>query len=210
MRSPLSPAPMLTLPGRPARRTAWHSVMPSAMPPMTCGAPGSRPCSRPDRVGGAAGTGRHGRRAGKIAGHRADRPVGRRLRRLPRRRRACAARRPATAAPVGADQIVRTDRSFGAEVGGPADAVGLCPVGLGENIDRLGEPAAVVVVLEHLGRVLAAGDAAASAAAQTSAILEMARWRGKTTSPGDLSSCPLRRILRQHDGTGQAVHWPSG
>ena len=35
LRAPLSPAPTVTLPGWPARRTAWHSVMPSAMPPMT-------------------------------------------------------------------------------------------------------------------------------------------------------------------------------
>jgi hypothetical protein len=41
--------------------------------------------------------------------------------------------------------------------------------------------------------------AASPAAHKTSAILEMARQR-KTISPGGLSACPLKGILRHHDG----------
>src|SRR6478609_10315153 len=62
LRSPFSSAPILMLLGAPARRTTWHSVMPSATPPPNTGAAAaasgsSRSGSGAGRAGGAAPTG---------------------------------------------------------------------------------------------------------------------------------------------------------
>src|SRR5674476_1343351 len=71
---------MLTLPARPARRTAWHSVMPSAMPPVTGGAPGSGPPGLTEAAGIGAparspATEPADRSAGSVAGDLAGAPL---------------------------------------------------------------------------------------------------------------------------------------
>ncbi len=154
-------------------------------------------------VGRDRGRWRHGR-VGEIAGHGADRPVGRRGRRSGRcrrsRRRLRDGRRAAAA--IRSDQIFRGHRSAGIELdiavvvaGGPR------PTGLCEHVHGLGEPAALVVVLEQLHRVLAAGK---SRGEPNGTHNERNPGNDATTQNslprGDLSACPLICILRHHDG----------
>src|SRR5271169_1350719 len=63
LRSPRSPALIEMLPGRPARRTTSHSLMPSAIPPMIWGPPGccGRSGSGLTETGVAAGIGARAR-----------------------------------------------------------------------------------------------------------------------------------------------------
>jgi hypothetical protein len=75
-----------------------------------------------------------------------------------------------------------------------------CPIRFSENIDLLREPATVVLVLEDLRRILATSK-------DHGATSERKAKRGATTqrqTPNKLSTCPLERILRHHNGSPQA------
>src|SRR5262249_55189871 len=83
-------------------------------------------------------------RAGVIAGNRPDLLLGGGCLRGRGRRGALA---------VGAYQIFRANRTLRAETG--ICRAGTRPVGLGEEINRLGEPAAFVLILKDLRRIRA-------------------------------------------------------
>ena len=223
LRAPLSPAPTVTLAGWPARRTAWHSVMPSAMPPMTgrrsfdgsdfqtIARLGGDPAWR-SRLGGRRGSLRH-RRAGEVAGHRAVGRVGARRGRgcgsLGSRRggrclrRSLRPRRLGRAAAGGIDQILGRDRPARAERG----RLGIWPTwpNRGRRKSTWWAKASLCYRSRtHRPAPEQPETAAARAAARTAARHEWTRRCGKPGPPADLSGCPLCRILRHHNGGGQA------
>src|SRR6185437_180022 len=105
------------------------------------------------------------------------------------------------ASTVRSDQILRTN--------GPAWAkadlgrAGARPIRFGEDISRLREPTAVVVILENLRRVLATANQQHGAASERKTKLGVTT-RQNRKPPNALSACPLERILRHHNGGPQA------
>jgi hypothetical protein len=69
------------------------------------------------------------------------------------------------------------------------------PIRLAEEI--LGKPAAVVLVLKYLGRIFAAADGEGGGADERNT--KTGAMKRQRLSSIDLSVCPLRYILRQHD-----------
>src|SRR5450759_2100514 len=173
--------------------------MPSAMPPMTVGAPGTEPpCNPSPELADAtvpAGIGAPARSpAIEPTGRSADGSAG-------------AAGFGSGVAAASATQRPSAPTRSSGPTGplGPSSAVlaslNLAQSGLEKMSTGLENQPPSLLLSNSCAEFLQPATAMASAAAQTSAILETTRWRGKTTSPDDLSSCPLRRILRQHDGT---------
>jgi hypothetical protein len=121
---------------------------------------------------------------------------------------------------IGAHQILGCDRPLRAEIDGARRRPG--PIRLAKEIERFGKPAAVVLVLKYLGRILAPADRERGGADERNT--ETGAMKRQRLSSTDLSVCPLRHILRQHDRAMQVliiqwvsdhighwlvVHWPS-
>src|ERR1039458_4165381 len=170
---------MLTLPARPARRTTSHSLMPSAMPPINWGAPGGwsgRAALGLAEAGGGAGIGARARspamvptgRSGGGAGAAASAGGAASAAGAPQRPSAPTSSSGATC-PRGLSWVLLSSMAETAQLGLANTSIGL------EN-----QPPSFWswnTAVEFLQA------ATASAAAQTSAILETARQR-KTISPG--------------------------
>src|SRR5664280_2033407 len=140
---------------------------------------------------GRGGGGRRHRRAGEIAGHGADRPVGQPFgRRGGRRRWRCFGGRHAAAA-VGADHFVRRDRPA-TELDIVVVDGGRCPAGLGEYVHGFGEPAALVLVLEYRRGILASRHGQRGGANKRNP--ENDATAQKRSPLGGLSACPLIHI----------------
>jgi hypothetical protein len=103
---------------------------------------------------------------------------------------------------VGAYEIFLADRALRPETDGRCNRTG--PIWFAEDIDRLGEPAAVVLVLKDLRRVLATADEKDGTASKRKSDCGAAT-RQNVRPRNNLIACPLERILRHHDGTPQAL-----